>query len=59
MPFLTPFLVGRVRDPTKIDRNKGTLIPTSLLEDLVQEGVPKMVGLLSKLLVRLETPTKR
>ena len=36
MPFLTPFLVGRVPNPTKIDVQKrvGTLIPAFLLEDL-------------------------
>ena len=35
------FLVGRVRDPAKIDyREKGTFILTSLLEDLASLGLP-------------------
>ena len=37
MPFLTLF-GGRVRDPTKIDHRKmGTLIRTSIVEDLVKD----------------------
>ena len=37
VPFLTPFLVGRYGSPTKIDyRKKGTLILTSLLEDVAK-----------------------
>ena len=40
MPFLTPFLGEGV--PTKIDYRKkqGTLVLTSLLEDLVAKGKP-------------------
>ena len=44
MPFLTPF--WGEGSPTKIDyRKKGTLIPTSLLEDLVAFPGGKMHGL--------------
>ena len=40
MLFLTPFLVGRVRDPTKIDKTEKSwcqLILASLLEDVVAQ----------------------
>ena len=33
MPFLTPFLVGRVPLVKKMTDKIGTLIPSSLLED--------------------------
>ena len=48
VPFLTHSLVGVLGSPTKIDRTKvGTLIPSSLLEDLVRVLRPWRIRFLS------------